>query len=62
MKHYFFHVAYLDNQGIERTKSTLFGAKDLLQAHQAGRKLVSLLLCDSEVSDILFYYLESLKS
>lgn len=62
MKHYKFHVGYVDNQGVECSKHILFGAKDLLQAHQAGRKLVSLLLCDSEVSDILFYYVECLKS
>lgn len=62
MKKFLFHVAYFDNQCNKRYKSTEIHARNLIHAHQAGRKLVSLLLCDSEISEVVSCHLECLKS
>lgn len=61
MKQFYFHVQFTDTEGVNRFRSTRFSACDILQAHQAGRKLVALFNCDPTVSEINAYYLESLK-
>jgi hypothetical protein len=61
MKQFYFHVQYVDTQGIEHFRSIQFAARDMIQAHTAGRKLVTFLAIDPEIADITAYYLESLK-
>ena len=61
MKQFYFHVQFTDSKGVERFRSIQFSARDIIQAHHAGRKLVALLCCDPTVSEINAYYLESLK-
>lgn len=59
MRNFYFHVGYVDKQGVRRFRSTSFSANNLLQAHEAGRKLVALLAVDPEIESIDYYYLES---
>jgi len=61
MKQFYFHVQFTDNEGVDRFRSIQFSARDIIQAHHAGRKLVALLCCDPTVKEINAYYLESLK-
>ena len=62
MKQFYFHVQFTDNEGVDRFRSTQFSARDIVQAHHAGRKLVTLLSCDPTVKEINAYYLEQLKT
>lgn len=61
MKQFYFHVQFIDDEGVDRFCSTQFSARDIVQAHHAGRKLVTLLSCDPTVKEINAYYLEQLK-
>lgn len=61
MRRFYFHVQFIDVEGVERFRSIQFSARDIIQAHNAGRKLVALLVCDRTVKEINAYYLESLK-
>ena len=61
MRRFYFHVQFTDVEGVERFRSTQFSARDIIQAYNAGRKLVALLVCDRTVKEINAYYLESLK-
>ena len=61
MRQFYFHVQFADNEGVDRFRSIQFSARDMLQAHYAGRKLVTLLCCDPAVKEINAYYLEQLK-
>lgn len=61
MKQFYFHVQFIDDEGVDRFRSTQFSARDIVQAHHAGRKLVTLLSCDPTVKEINAYYLEQLK-
>jgi hypothetical protein len=61
MRQFYFHVQFTDNEGVDRFRSIQFSARDMFQAHYAGRKLVTLLCCDPIVKEINAYYLEQLK-
>lgn len=61
MRRFYFHVQFIDVEGVERFRSMQFSACNITQAHSAGRKLVTLLVCDPTVKEINAYYLESLK-
>lgn len=61
MRRFYFHVQFTDVEGVERFRSIQFSARDIIQAHNAGRKLVALFVCDHTVKEINAYYLESLK-
>ena len=50
------NIAIMDDMWV-----TFNVARDIIQAHNAGRKLVALLVCDHTVKEINAYYLESLK-
>lgn len=49
MRRFYFHVQFTDVEGVERFRSIQFSARDIIQAHNAGRKLVALLVCDHTV-------------
>ena len=61
MRRFYFHLQFTDVEGVDRFRSIQFSARDIVQAHHAGRKLVTLLSCDPTVKEINAYYLESLK-
>lgn len=61
MRRFYFHVQFTDVEGFERFRSMQFSARNITQAHSAGRKLVTLLVCDPTVKEVNAYYLESLK-
>lgn len=61
MKQFYFHVQFTDNEGVDCFRSIQFSARDIVQAHTSGRKLVALLCCDPTVKEINAYYLEQLK-
>lgn len=61
MKQFYFHVQFIGDEGVDRFRSIQFSARDIVQAHHAGRKLVTLLSCDPTVKEINAYYLEQLK-
>lgn len=61
MRRFYFHVQFTDAEGVKHFRTTQFSARDIMQAHDAGRKLVALLDCDHTVKEINAYYLESLK-
>jgi len=61
MERFNFHLQFTDSEGVERSLSTQFSARDIMEAHNTGRKLVSLFVCNYTVKEINAYYLESLK-
>lgn len=61
MEQFNFHLQFTDLGGVERSLSTQFSARDIMEAHKTGRKLVSLFVCDYTVKEVNAYYLESLK-